>query len=61
MLVILHPNTDETSGEYKQTWNHLRGLKDIRLKKHNVQGRGQRLTEIYLIGDTAKVNQEEIT
>ena len=60
MLVILHPNADETSGEYKQTWKHLRGLKDIRLKKHNVQGRGQRLTEIYLIGDTAKVNQEEI-
>ena len=36
MLVILHPNADETSGEYKQTWKHLRGLKDIRLKKHNV-------------------------
>ena len=60
MLVILTPDTDEASEEYKQTWKHLRGLEDIRLKKHKVQGRGQGLTEIYLIGNTAKVNQEEI-
>ncbi len=60
MLVILIPDTDEDSEEYKQTWKHLCGLEKIRLKKHKVRGRGQGLTEIYLIGDTAKVNQEEI-
>ena len=60
MLIILTPDTDEASEEFKQTWKHLRGLEDIRLKKHKVQGRGQGLTEIYLIGNTAKVNQEEI-
>ncbi|MED5403004.1 MAG: 3-deoxy-7-phosphoheptulonate synthase [SAR324 cluster bacterium] len=60
MLIILTPDTDEASEEFKQTWKHLRGLEDIRLKKHKVQGKGQGLTEIYLIGNTAKVNQEEI-
>ena len=60
MLVILIPDTDEASEEYKKTWKHLRGLSEIRLKKHKVQGRGQGLTEIYLIGNTAKINQEEI-
>ena len=60
MLVILHPNTKESSREYKHTWDHLEGLEDIRLKKHKVQGKGQNLTEIYLIGSTRKVNLEEI-
>ena len=36
MLVILTPDTDEASEEYEQTWKHLRGLEDIRLKKHKV-------------------------
>ncbi len=60
MLVILHPNTQESSKEYKNTWDHLSGLKEIILKKHKVQGKGQNLTEIYLIGNTSKINQEEI-
>ena len=60
MLVILNPNTDETTEDFKLTWQYLLGLPDIRLQKHKVQGRGQKLTEIYLIGNTAKVNQEEI-
>ena len=60
MLVILKPDTDASSEEYKQTWKHLSSLEKIRLKKHKVQGRGQGLTEIYLIGSTAEVNQEEI-
>ena len=60
MLVILHPNTDESAEEFKRTWKHLQGLTEIRLQKHQVQGKGQRLTEIYLIGNTAKVDREEI-
>ena len=60
MLVILNPNTDETTEDFKITWEYLFGLPEIRLQKHKVQGRGQKLTEIYLIGNTAKVNQEAI-
>ena len=60
MLVILHPNTEESTKEYKQTWEHLLHLKEVRLQKHIVQGKVQNLTEIYLIGNTAKVNQDEI-
>jgi len=60
MLVILHPNTNESAEEFKRTWKHLQGLPEIRLQKHQVQGKGQRLTEIYLIGNTAKVDREEI-
>ena len=60
MLVILNPDSDESSEEYKLKWKHLRSLSEIRLKKHKVQGRGQGLTEIYLIGNTSKINQEEI-
>tara|TARA_Y100001970_G_C14154961_1_gene815011 strand:- start:380 stop:1486 length:1107 start_codon:yes stop_codon:yes gene_type:complete len=60
MLLILHPNIKESSTEYKITWQHLSGLEEIRLKKHKVQGKGQNLTEIYLIGNTSKINQEEI-
>ena len=60
MLVILNANTEETAEDYKRTWSHLQGLPEIRLQKHKVQGRGQQLTEIYLIGNTTKINLEEI-
>jgi len=60
MLVILHPNIKESSNEYKQTWEYLQSLNEIRLQKHKVQGKVQDLSEIYLIGNTAKVNPEEI-
>ena len=34
MLVILHPNTDEKSEKFKETWNYLNNLPDIQLKKN---------------------------
>jgi 3-deoxy-7-phosphoheptulonate synthase len=61
MLVILHPNTDETSKKYIETWNYLNTLPDIQLKKHIVTGEQQKLTEIYLIGDTSKIDRRQIT
>ncbi|MFC2053572.1 3-deoxy-7-phosphoheptulonate synthase [Chloroflexota bacterium] len=60
MLVILHPNTDEKSKEFKETWNFLNGLPDIQLKKHMVLGEQQKLTEIYLIGNTSKIDRKLI-
>ena len=61
MLVILHPNTDENTEKFKRTWNYLTDLPDIQLKKHMVIGEQQTLTEIYLIGDTSKLDRKAIT
>jgi 3-deoxy-7-phosphoheptulonate synthase len=60
MLVILHPNTDEESKEFVETWNYLNDLPDVQVKRHDITGKQQKLTEIYLIGDTAKIDRELI-
>jgi 3-deoxy-7-phosphoheptulonate synthase len=60
MLVILRPNTDENSIEFNETWNFLNNLPDIQLKTHIVTGEQQKLTEIYLIGDTSRLDRRQI-
>ena len=60
MLVILRPNTDESSRAFKRTWKYLNNLPEIQIKKHIVSGEQQKLTEIYLIGDTAKIDRRQI-
>ncbi|MEZ4703391.1 MAG: hypothetical protein R2834_23880 [Rhodothermales bacterium] len=60
MLVLLHPNTDESSEAFALTWKHLNELPGIEVKKHLVHGEMQVLTEIYLIGNTAALNAEDI-
>ena len=60
MIVILRPNTDESSSAFKKTWDYLNGLHNIRIQKHIVEGKFQRLTEIYLFGDTAALNKDLI-
>lgn len=60
MIVILKPNTDENSNAFKKTWEYLSNLDNIRIQKHKVEGKFQRLTEIYLFGDTAALSKEII-
>lgn len=60
MIVLFYPDIDENSEEFIRTWDYFTNLPNIQLQKHFVQGRQQKLTEIYLIGDTSKLNQEEI-
>ncbi len=60
MLVILRPNTDESSKKFIKTWKYLENLPNVQLKKHIVSGEQQKLTEIYLIGDTSKIDQDQI-
>ena len=60
MLAILHPNTDENSSEFQTTWKYLNNLPNIRVQKHEVQGKQQKLTEIYLIGDTKRLSLDTI-
>ena len=60
MLVILHPDTAPESEEYRDTFSHLQQLQGVEIREHVVEGQQQRLTEIYLLGDTHTVDQEEI-
>ena len=60
MLVILRPNTDEKSNEFIETWKFLNNLPEIQIKKHIIFGKQQKLTEIYLIGDTSQIDREQI-
>ena len=61
MLVILRPNTDENSKEFIETWNYLNNLPDVQIRKHIISGKQQKLTEIYIIGDTSRIDREQIT
>ena len=60
MLAILHPNTDENSPEYRQTWEFLEQLPGVELSVHAIEGEQQRLTEIYLLGDTLAVDLDQV-
>jgi len=58
MILILHSNTDEKSKKFKETWNYLNDLPDSQLIKHIVIGKHQKLTEIYLVGNTSKIDRK---
>ena len=60
MIVILNPNIDEQSDAYSKTINYLQQLPNIEAKIHEVSGSTQKLTEIYLLGDTHMLDQEPI-
>ena len=60
MVVLLRPNTDESSEAFGKTIDHLQNLSGIRLQKHIVEGNEQKLTEIYLIGNTKKLDRSII-
>ncbi|MDH5594946.1 MAG: 3-deoxy-7-phosphoheptulonate synthase, partial [Gammaproteobacteria bacterium] len=60
MIVILKPNTDRNSHEYRQLMNTLENLPNIKVRLHEEVGTQQTLTELYLVGDTAALTLEEI-
>lgn len=60
MVVILQPNTDEQSEAYRLTWEYLNRLPGIEVRKHDIEGAQQRLTEIYLLGNTKSLTTEQI-
>lgn len=60
MIVILHPDTDKDDDRYRKTLSFLEQLEGIQLRHHVIEGAKQTLTEIYLIGDTHKLDQSEI-
>lgn len=60
MIVILEPNIDLNGETFRTTLAVLEALPGVSLRRHEVQGAEQRLHEIYLIGDTHKLDQKEM-
>ena len=60
MIVILHPDTSREDPAYRQLTDYLNALPNIRTSTHEVSGAEQRLTEIYLIGDTSALDSHQI-
>jgi len=60
MIVILKPNIDSDSREFRRLESHVRNLQNIEMRVHKVTGAEQVLTEIYLIGNTAALSLDEM-
>jgi 3-deoxy-7-phosphoheptulonate synthase len=60
MILILKPNIDGESREFKRIEDHLRNFSKIEMRVHSVKGAEQTLTEIYLIGHTAELSLDEM-
>ena len=60
MILILRPNIDPESEDYRRLMGQLAGLPDIRVRVHREEGAEQSLTEIYLIGNTSAIAVEEM-
>jgi 3-deoxy-7-phosphoheptulonate synthase len=60
MILILTPNIDPESSNYRQLMVHLSRLQDITLRVHREVGTEKTLTEIYLIGNTSAIPVEDM-
>ena len=60
MLIILHPDTRQDSDAYRTTMQFLENLPGVSMRLHEVQGKQQHLTEIYLLGDTKALDKDQI-
>lgn len=60
MILILHPNTDHGSADYRALLQQLDGLDNVDFRVHQVKGAQQVLTEIYLLGDTATLPRDDM-
>ncbi len=60
MILILTPNIDPASAEYRQLMEHLASLPNVQTRLHRETGTQQTLTEIYLVGDTSQLNPEDM-
>ena len=60
MILILQPDTDKHSEQYRQLMKYLSNLPNIISRTHDEVGTRQVLTEIYLIGDTATLQVEDM-
>jgi 3-deoxy-7-phosphoheptulonate synthase len=61
MILILKPDTDKDSREYRQLLEFLHNMKNIQARVHDEKGTQHTLTEIYLVGDTGTLQTEEMS
>jgi 3-deoxy-7-phosphoheptulonate synthase len=60
MIVILEPDIDKSSPKYRQVMDYLSAKPNIATRIHEEIGTLQTLTEIYLVGETSTLDQDEI-
>ena len=60
MIIILQSHITPHSSEYRQLMDYLAHRPNIQTRVHQEVGALQTLTEIYLIGDTASLDQAEV-
>jgi 3-deoxy-7-phosphoheptulonate synthase len=60
MIVILKSDLDDAGSEYRQILDYLGNRPNIKTRVHREVGTLQTVTEIYVIGDTASLDQGEI-
>ncbi|WP_028990559.1 3-deoxy-7-phosphoheptulonate synthase [Thermithiobacillus tepidarius DSM 3134] len=60
MILILAPNIDQNSPEYRQLMDYVSKLPKIQARVHQEHGAQQVLTEVYLVGDTASLSVEDM-
>jgi 3-deoxy-7-phosphoheptulonate synthase len=60
MILILKPNIDPESREYKRLDQHLESLQGISARFLQIQGAEQLLTEVHLIGNTSALSLDEM-
>ena len=60
MILILDPNLEPGSTPYAELMDHLGHLPNIEARVHHVQGAQQMVTEVYLIGDTALLDLDDM-
>ena len=61
MILILSPDTNTDSEEFRQLELYLDQIPNVRHRIHQEIGEQQLLTEVYLIGDTASLSMEDIS
>jgi len=60
MILILKPDINRDTPEYSELMEHLSNLPNIQVRVHEEHGAQKVLTELYLIGDTAALIQQEM-
>jgi len=60
MIIILQTDTKREDSGYIKLMEYLQGLYRIQIKAHEVVGAEKTLTELYLIGNTAELDDNEI-
>ena len=60
MILILRADTDKNSEDFRDLMEHLSRMTKIQARIHDEVGTQQTLTEIYLVGDTATLQIEDM-